>query len=83
MDWLFIKNIQNIKRIKVDKETKAELLKHFENFYKFEKKTRHAMEKSLSDQYASLTRSNLERLDVLKKEVAAGKCDKAQLKQTT
>ena len=49
MDWLIIKNIQHLKEIKLDHESKVALLKHYEKFYKEEKKWRNQMENSLRD----------------------------------
>lgn len=58
MEWLYIKNIQNLSSINLDKESKMALFKHYEKFYKEEKRVRHKMEKSLQEQYSALMKSH-------------------------
>ena len=60
----------------MDKETLEALLKNYDAFYKFEKKVRLNMEKSLNDQLEAIIAANQEKLDSLKREMAAGKNEK-------
>ena len=40
MEWLVIKNIQHLNKIQLDHESLMALLRHFERFYKEERKWR-------------------------------------------